>query len=48
MRTFISALVLFVAAAPAFALGADLPEPETYALFGIGLASMLLARRKNK
>lgn len=50
MRYLVSALVLLSLSVPAFAVpgGNAVPEPETLALIAIGMAGMILARRKNK
>ena len=44
MRALFSAVVLFSASAPAFAV--VVPEPETLALLGVAAAAIILARRK--
>lgn len=46
MRNFVSVLVMFLTAAPAFAR--DLPEPESISLFAIGTVGLLLTLRKKK
>ncbi len=48
MRSFISALVLMLAAVPAFADINVVPEPESISLIAIGVVGMLLASRRNK
>ena len=46
MRKLISLAVLFLAAAPVFAIGNPVPEPEVLSLLAIGGVAMLMARRK--
>ena len=48
MRKLISLAVLFLVAAPAFAIPNpnNIPEPEVLSMLAIGVVAMLMARRK--
>ena len=49
MRALLSIITLFSISLPAFAVPVThVPEPETLALLGIGVAGLLLARRNKK
>ena len=51
MRKFVSFLILFLVAAPAFAVippPATAPEPEVLALLGIGALAFFVSRRNKK
>lgn len=46
MRHLLPVVVLMSASMPALALPNPLPEPESLALFAIGAAALLFARRR--
>lgn len=48
MRKLVSTVVLMVASLPAMALPnpVNVPEPESLALFAIGAAALMIARRR--
>lgn len=48
MRALLSIVALMTVAFPAFADLNPIPEPETLALLGIGVAGLLLSRRSKK
>jgi hypothetical protein len=48
MRTTLMILVMLIAAEPAFARSVPIPEPASMTLLGVGLATMLIARRGKK
>ena len=49
MRTLIQALILLAVPVAAFAVdNINLPEPETFSLFGIGAVAMLLSTWRRK
>jgi hypothetical protein len=48
MRTLLSAAVLFATSFAVFAGPAPLPEPGVIGLVGVGVAALLISRRKKK
>ena len=50
MRALLSIAVLSILSAPAFAVAVTntVPEPETLALIGIGIAGLVASRLRNK
>jgi hypothetical protein len=46
-RTMAASAILTLTATPAFAV-IDVPEPSTLALFGVGIAGVILFARRNK
>jgi len=48
MRTLLSAAILSLASAPAFAQAAPLPEPSVLGLIGIGALAILVGLRRKK
>lgn len=48
MRALLSIALLSILSAPAFAAVNTVPEPETLALIGVGIAGLVASRLRNK